>query len=329
MIHRLVPNVPEDLWVLSQAFPDPVRTGAGVREQLEHLLLAEETSREPSLFLRLITAAIYLDLLGLARTTAWHMIEDGRHGGALRTYLRSLTLMCFDCYATGQWKLAQELADESEAAARAGGYESDLWYFDDVESLLAAVRGNVEDAFNWAAELDRSQSRYDAQGAMKFGYHPRTLAAQAAGDWEAAYRYASALSPAGTFAPYTPHAMWVAFDLVEAATRTGRFDAARAHAASMADAGLPSISPRLALLTSGAAALVAGDSEWEGRISSSQFRPQERPSGPSTSRASNSPMGSDFGASFDPSTHAQSCTQRLINSTSWVLCRGRLVPEPN
>ena len=48
-------------------------------------------------------------------------------------------------------------------------------------------------------------------------------------------------------------------DLVEAAVRTGRRAEAAAHVAAMRDAGLAALSPRLALLASGSAAIAAPD----------------------------------------------------------------------
>ena len=89
--------------------------------------------------------------------------------------------------------------------------------------------------------------------------HARTLDANGRGDFETAYHDACAISAAGTIASHVPHAMWMVFDLVEAATRTGRHDEATAHVAAAQHAGLPAISSRLALLTNGAAALAASD----------------------------------------------------------------------
>ena len=96
-----------------------------------------------------------------------------------------------------------------------------------------------------------------AHGSARFAHHPRTLAAIGRGDYEAAYRHACDLSPAGTLAPYTPHALWVAMDLVEAAERTNRHAEALAHVQAMRKADFPAISPRLGLLLAGASAIVA------------------------------------------------------------------------
>ena len=48
-------------------------------------------------------------------------------------------------------------------------------------------------------------------------------------------------------------------DLVEAAVRTGRQAEAAAHVAAMRDAGIAALSPRLALLSGGSAAIAAGE----------------------------------------------------------------------
>jgi DNA-binding CsgD family transcriptional regulator len=50
-------------------------------------------------------------------------------------------------------------------------------------------------------------------------------------------------------------------DLVEAAVHTGRTDQARGHVAAAQQAGIARISPRIALMTAGAAALAADDEE--------------------------------------------------------------------
>ena len=67
------------------------------------------------------------------------------------------------------------------------------------------------------------------------------------------------MSPAGTLAPYVPHCTWVMFDLVEAAIRTGRRREAHAHVQAMREAHISEIPTRLALIETGAGALVAED----------------------------------------------------------------------
>src|SRR5205085_3540160 len=69
--------------------------------------------------------------------------------------------------------------------------------------------------------------------------------------------YAAAVSPPGTFRAHVPHAMWLVLDLVEAAVASGRPHEAAKHVAAMDDAGLAALSPRLALMVAGSAALAA------------------------------------------------------------------------
>ncbi|NED91916.1 hypothetical protein G3I76_69075, partial [Streptomyces sp. SID11233] len=74
--------------------------------------------------------------------------------------------------------------------------------------------------------------------------------------FETAYRYGAELSAPGTLAPYVPHALWGALDLVEAAVRTGRDAEAAAHVAAMRASAMGALSPRLRLLVRAAEALV-------------------------------------------------------------------------
>jgi DNA-binding CsgD family transcriptional regulator len=53
--------------------------------------------------------------------------------------------------------------------------------------------------------------------------------------------------------------MWVVLDVVETAMRTGRKEDAAAHVAAAQETGLPAISSRLTLITSGAGAMTAAD----------------------------------------------------------------------
>jgi ATP/maltotriose-dependent transcriptional regulator MalT len=252
---KLKPGCPRPLFMLASAFADPARHGAAVREELRHLMEAELDDSDPLTVVRLDTAAIYLDLLPTGRRSTWRLIEDGRHGHALRLYFQALLLQCLDDFTSGHWTRAQELADEGLTASR-NTAETTSWYFVYAEALLAAVRGDVTEAGKWASELERSTLSREAFGIHRLSRLVRTLIAQAQHDWESAYRHAAALSAPGTFERYVPEALWVAYDLVESALRTGRRDEAAAHAAAMQEFNFAGISPRLGLLTAGATALV-------------------------------------------------------------------------
>jgi DNA-binding CsgD family transcriptional regulator len=82
------------------------------------------------------------------------------------------------------------------------------------------------------------------------------------GDFPEAYEHACRISPAGSLAPHVPHALWVALDLVEAASRSGRPAEAQAHARVLTEYGIAGLSPRLALVVGTAAAIVASDEDF-------------------------------------------------------------------
>jgi DNA-binding CsgD family transcriptional regulator len=86
-----------------------------------------------------------------------------------------------------------------------------------------------------------------------------SVAALGRGDFEDAYQHATAISPAGVLASHVPLALWVFMDLVEAAVRTGRHTEAAAHVTAIRDAGIATISPRVALLAAGSEAIATPD----------------------------------------------------------------------
>ncbi|MFC8260206.1 hypothetical protein ACFUNF_21995 [Streptomyces sp. NPDC057291] len=98
-------------------------------------------------------------------------------------------------------------------------------------------------------------------------YRVRTLAAIGRGDYETAYAEATKISPRG-LEPGTARQLqlFVAYDLVEAAVRTGRSDQARDYVEAMLRMGITKISSRWAMLVAGAQGLVS-----EGEMASAHF----------------------------------------------------------
>ncbi|MFE9361027.1 helix-turn-helix transcriptional regulator [Streptomyces olivaceoviridis] len=260
-IDRLVPEPPEIILLMSEAFPDTARATAGTRRRLAALIERQSAESDPGSLVRVNTSAVYMDLLGGCRAGAWRLVESGRAGGTVRSSLACLMHLCLDDFATGRWEEGQRLADEGLALSKAHGYDFISYYFLFHEALLAAVRGEDAVMHEWADELTRVTTQRRAYGAARFAHHARTLGAIGRGDFEAAFHHACDLSPAGTLAPYTPHALWVALDLVEAALRTNRREQAEAHVRAMCEAALWDVSPRLGMLTLAARALVAGDAQ--------------------------------------------------------------------
>lgn len=258
-VARLRPESPALLSVAGWTFSDPVRTGVMALPQLETILgeLPEET--DPARIVRIGTAALYLDRLSDLRESSWRVVLQGRDGGPARRRVGALMHLCLNDYLTGAWDECVELADEGVQVCEDSGYRFFAWYFWYCRAVVAAARGDSETADRLADQITRWAMPRGVGVALHYARHIGTVADLGRGDFESAYRRANAISPAGVFASHVPHALWVAMDLVEAAVRTNRHAEADAHVRAMREAGIAALSPRLALLTGGAAALRSAD----------------------------------------------------------------------
>lgn len=138
----------------------------------------------------------------------------------------------------------------------------------------------------------------------------RTLAAIGRGDFETAYTEATKISPRG-LEPGTARQLqlFVAYDLVEAAVRTGRSDQARDYVEAMLRMDITKISTRWAMLVAAAQGLV---SEERRRTPTSNGPLQRRPRtcGPSNADASCWPTANTCAGNGPPSNHASASAPR-------------------
>jgi DNA-binding CsgD family transcriptional regulator len=136
-----------------------------------------------------------------------------------------------------------------------------LWvpYLEYLNGLMAAARGDDGGARRSVDLLLETADAHDVRLWRLYVRHILTLAAAGRADFEAAYRHACAISPAGVFPEQTPIALWVFFDLVEAAVRTGRLSDARRHVAAARELRIDRISSRFAMWVRAAEALTASD----------------------------------------------------------------------
>jgi DNA-binding CsgD family transcriptional regulator len=246
--------------VCHRSFGDPVRGAAAARGPLTVELHGIRDEHNPVRITRLGLACVYTDRMGECRDALWRVIRDGRAGGAVALAIHALVSSCVDDWLTGQWDEAQLLVAEGMRLSEEHGYRRySVILGGYIQELISVARGDTEHGPAAADEMADWAAARGAGMAAIFAHHLRALRAIGEGDFETAYQQASAISPAGTLAPYAPHALWVLFDLVESAMRTGRKAEAAAHVAAMQEAKIDAISPRLALLTAGTAALAADD----------------------------------------------------------------------
>jgi DNA-binding CsgD family transcriptional regulator len=191
-------------------------------------------------------------------------IEGGNHGydatdAALVNAMWGLAVVSWLGGRAELWEPFLAMMQLKVAEDRAGRFFG--WYFRYVQALLAAVQGRFDTSRALANQVIGWAGPRGVGLAQVWAHYALELADLGAGDFEGAYRHATAMSPAGTLAPYAPHCLWAVMDLVESAVRTHRQAEAERHVHAISEAGIAALSPRLAILAAGSAALVAGDDQ--------------------------------------------------------------------
>ncbi|WP_246563242.1 response regulator transcription factor [Streptomyces roseirectus] len=131
-----------------------------------------------------------------------------RPTGPARRHLAALMHVCLDDHTAGRWDQALALAGEGLALCEEYGYRFFACKLQFVQALVAVARGDTETNAALAQEIVRWAAPRGAHGAHVLAFHTRGLAALGAGDYEAAYRHAAALSPPGTLPAYLFPTPW-------------------------------------------------------------------------------------------------------------------------
>jgi ATP/maltotriose-dependent transcriptional regulator MalT len=229
-----------------------------VREGLARAFAALPADAAPRQLIPLAYAALRVDALSDYRHLCRRMIERERDGGAIGLVITGLLLLSGDSYDHGQWDEAETLTREGLDLAATHGHHLLEGQLRCHLAFIAALRGNVDLARDLADEITTWAAPRGIGVTQAFARYTRATAALGQGDYEDAYLQASRINPPGTPNSGIP-GFWMIMDLVEAAVRTGRIDQARAYVAAAQQGGIARISPRMALITAGAAALAAPD----------------------------------------------------------------------
>jgi DNA-binding CsgD family transcriptional regulator len=257
VLDRMVPEAPDDLYLLSRIVPDPVRTAAPVLPQLE-ASLADLTDEAPSWrFRKLAMAAAFTDRLTDYRALFWWFVEQARSRGAVTIVVALLLHISLDDIHTGRWDGLNKLIDECLVLCETRGLGLYVPVFQSRKALLAAARGEEHAVKELAQAMTRWAVPRRADLLVDYAHHALALCAVGRRDFEDAYRQAIAVSPAGTLPAYCHEAPSLCLDLVEAAVHTGRRAEAQAHVSAIFAADIAALSTRLSLLAHGAAALAA------------------------------------------------------------------------
>jgi len=242
---------------------DPARSASAALRRLDQDIDSLTLSLDPAEIVEVASASIFTDRLSGCRPALRRVARDEPGSGATAV-ITATTLLAHEAYQAGQWSEAERLARAAAVLAEARGYGLLRANARAVSALLAAGQGDTERTQALADELAVWAAPRGVRLLLGAARHACALAALARSDFEAAYRHATAISPAGRLPSHAPHALWVMLDLVEAALRTGRPGEAAAHVRAIQAAGVATISPRLELLAGAAAAAIAPEEQGPG-----------------------------------------------------------------
>ena len=247
--------------LLADTFADPLTAPARALSELDHEIRQLRNTDDAAVIMRCSIAGFYTDRLMACREALWRVVRDGRDGGAVRPAMTALAMIAFGELSAGRWDEAQQLAAESTALCEERGYRLMAWTGRYATALIAGNRGDRQACQEICQAMIEWATPRQLGHLHEFAHHAVAQAALGAGDFEEGYAHATAISPPGTLGSHTTQALWVAPDLIDAAVHTGRNSEARAHADAMRRADLGRLSPRFALITAAATAMVAPDDE--------------------------------------------------------------------
>lgn len=259
LIARFAPPPPRYLTVLAKTFGDPAHQALPVLDELDELIVESSRESDPALVARVAIAGAYVDRQRAYRGAVQAVVDHGRHGGAVTSQIQTQVILANDDWFAGQWDEALELCDEGIRLCELHGYPLLRWLYVHQDALIAAARGRTEHARAAAGAMTRWAAPRGVGLLLAYGHGIEALASLGRGRYQEAFVHASAITAPGELQPYVPYTLWTALDLVEAAVRAGlRTEAAR-HVGALRDLDVPAISPRLALVTAGAAGMVSPD----------------------------------------------------------------------
>ncbi|ANW67655.1 hypothetical protein BCA37_11820 [Mycobacterium sp. djl-10] len=255
---RMGPGLPETLRISEGLLCDPARHGVTSLPALERLIADLELNPDPQLVVRTAKAALHVDRIADCEKALWRVIDDGRGGGAVALAMMALALLVAHDWFSGDWDRATELAAEVHSLCSSHGYRRYDWIVAGFAALVSAARGGPEQALVSAADkLEQARAR-GAGIAHQFLQHVKALGALSRGDFNAAFAAFTEVLHPHTVTAGAPHMLWFLLDFVEAAARSGHDRAARTYVQAVTATTLADVSPRYAMESLAASALVSG-----------------------------------------------------------------------
>ena len=259
ILDRLAAFVPERSVLFAHALFDPAHKVLGVLERIDRALASIDRTEDQMETILLAASAIYTDRLAAARPALERLVGSDPSEVASHQMVGAMGPLWQAQFTAGDWEAARRT---SRTVRRLTHGQSILLLdagFDYLDGWLAALTGDADTVARMVQRLHDTAETHNARLFHQYRHHVLTIAAAGIGDFEGAFRHADAVSAAGTLAEETPTALWVFHELVDAAVHTGRAGEAQRHVAAVTDLRVGEISPRLAMLSDAARALVTPD----------------------------------------------------------------------
>jgi DNA-binding CsgD family transcriptional regulator len=257
----LEPRAPRDTYLLRTCFADPARADAQALGELHAAVddLSRGTEQWP--VVKVATASIYVDALEGCIEPLLRLVapDDGQDIAVLAG--PAITCLGAHAFAVGAWDESQRWHQRAIDLSAGRGIELTLYPHHYRLGKVAALRGDTRKAEECVEVVTRWATSRRAFGAFSAVRHVQALLAMTAGDYEAAYTAASAVSRPGQFALCEPHAIELSLELVEACVHTGRRAEAKAHVEEMRRLNIARLSSRCALRVAGCMAIAAAPAE--------------------------------------------------------------------
>ncbi|MFD6698204.1 MULTISPECIES: AAA family ATPase [unclassified Microbacterium] len=256
-LDRLGLAPPEGLRLLGDTFLEPATRALPALTALDAAIHTIDQEFDHALAVRMGIAAMYVDRIDGCRTALWRVVNHGRAGGAIASAIKAFVLLGFDGVLSGDWDGTLRLADEGLEYTDRHRYRLLGGFLQYDRAMIAAARGDTLTAHVLANELVGWADQNRIGFVQQLVAHVRTTAALSTGDFGSAYRHALQVCAPETVPAFAPAALWMLFDLVEAAVRAGQPEEAARHVADIRAADVAGISPRLALVTAAAEAMIS------------------------------------------------------------------------
>jgi DNA-binding CsgD family transcriptional regulator len=258
------PAVPDLLATARSTFADPAHASTSDLALLDAAIADLAHESEPLQIVRVAIAGSYVDRLGGCAEGLHRVVAGGRRGESITPAINALFLLGNHAWLTGQWSDLRQVAREGLDMCDQYHYPMLVWRGKFLLACAAAACGDYATTRSLTDQMDQWAGPRRANAVRAYAAHAKALSALGQGDFEAAYQQATLIAPAGTLPKFTPHALWVVMDLVDAAVRTGRHKEALDHVVAARNAGLDALSPRLRMLLDAAGALAAEDDRHPG-----------------------------------------------------------------